>query len=154
MEAAALECGLASSSSAKLASAAPCSCRPSSLLLTSCAGVTLRHQRQSAQRRCNRQPDILQRCLSDIWCQELFRRRTQLQTVGELCVEGVGRGAHPDNDAGALALCAAGLLLADSTASSGEGVSNLKPPSLCCASCGAMGNVSPPDADCCGCLTA
>ena len=64
------------------------------------------------------------------------------------------RGAHPEDDAGALALWAAGLLLADSTASSGEGVSNLKPPSCCCAPCRAMGKVSLPEADCCGGLTA
>ena len=49
MEAAALESGLASGSSAMLNPAFPCSCRPSSLPLTSCAGVALRHQRHSTQ---------------------------------------------------------------------------------------------------------
>ena len=63
--------------------------------------------------------------------QELFERRTQLQKDGVSGNEEVERGAHPEDDAGALALWAAGLLLADTTASSGDGVSNLKPLSRC-----------------------
>ena len=160
MEAAALESGLSSGSSAVLGSAAPCSCRPSSLLLTFCAGVVLRHQRHSAQLTQSKATVILSSyggtCQTPRFAasQELFRRRTQPQTGGVTGVEGVRRGAHPEDDAGALALWAAGLLLADSTASSGEGVSNLKPPTRCCAPCRAMGKVSLSDADCCGCLTA
>lgn len=159
MEAAALESGLASGSSAMLGWAAPCSCRPSSLLPTSCAGVTLRHQRPSAQpskgnaiailASCNllvRHPDC---CASGV----LQAPRSAADCRRHKC-QRVARGAHPEDEEGTLALWAAGLLLADSTASSGEGVSNRKPPSCCCAPCRAMGKVSLPKADCCGGLTA
>lgn len=127
---------------------------PAPDMLCWCHPAPAAQQRSADQGPPKSHPVILWRCLSSIWIwtclSSCSSAAVQVQSGGVTCITGVGREVHAEDDAGGLALWAAGLLRADSTASSGEGVSNLNPPPRCCAACGAMGKVSLPDADCCG----